>query len=197
MSGGREVTVVLEKPSLSKAIFADFSTEREEWNKYRLADGTLLRAKLVVSGFMMEESLDEFVKKARRKGKSGQKLKLGLLFRSANVFAIESQPELRGPEDTKTYSVKELRALITKEDIDFETVRATWNFYILENGIRVKARISPTSISRTSKFDKSGMPIHVIDFGLDLKINLPERVQKILRKKKPPKKKPKKTVSNS
>ena len=183
MSEVKEVPVVLKKPSLSKAIFVDFETEREEWNRYRLKDGIVVRAKLVISAFMMEETLDEFAKKAKRRRKPDQKLILGLTFRSTNVFSIESPPRLRGSPGQKVYPVEELRASIIEEDIDFETVRATWNSYVLKNGMRIKTRLSPTSISRTGKFDKVGMPIYLIDFGVDVKVNLPERIEKILRKK--------------
>ena len=179
MTEKKEVPLVLEKPASSKAIFIDFETEREEWNKYRLADKTLLRAKLVLTRFVMEESLDEFAKKV----KLDQKLKLALGFSMTIAYGIESPFELRDRPDSRKYSTEELRASIVDTEIDFETVRATWNSYVLENGIRMKARFSPISISKTSKFDRGGMPVYLVDSAADVKINLPKRVEKILGKK--------------
>lgn len=179
MTEKKEVQLVVEKPVISKAVFVDFETEREEWNKYRLADKTVLRIKFVISRVEMEESLDEIAKKV----KPGQKLKLALGFSATTVYGVESPPELRGDPDPKKCTTEELRASIVDAEIDFETVRATWNSYVLQNGIRVKARFSPISISRTSKFDGGGMPVYFIHSGVDVKVNLPERIEKILRKK--------------
>lgn len=180
MSEKREIPLVLKTPQIDKAIFVDFKTNREEWNKYKLTDDTLIRAKMVFSGFAMEENLDEVAKKV----KPDQKLKIGLAFRSTTLFAVESPQKLRGSSDSKRYSVEELRTSIVDKEIDFETRKAVWNSYTLENGINVKVRISPISISRTSKFDNFGMPTYLVDFGADIKMSLPEHIQKILRKRK-------------
>jgi len=188
MTEKKKVRLVLEKPPSSKAIFMDFKVEREEWNNYRLADETLIRAKIVALGFTMEESLDEFARKVR----PGQELKLGLGFNTTVLYAVEAPFNLRGTPDSKKYPVEDLRASIIEREIDFETVRATWNSYVLDNGIRMKARLSAVSINRTSKFDSGGMPIYLIDSGVDVKINLPERIDNILRKKETKKAKTKK-----
>lgn len=183
MTEEKEVPIILKEPRSSKAVFVDFKTEREEWNKYRLADGTLMRAKFGIAGFTMEESLDKFVARARRKTKPGQKIGLGLGLNSITLYAVESPPKLRGSPDSKVYPVEELRASIVKKEIDFDTVRATWNSYVLENGIRVKARISLISAGRTSKFDKMGMPVYLVSSGADIKVNMPEHVERVLRQR--------------
>lgn len=38
----------MSKPKLLKGIKLDFSVEREDWNVYRLEDGTTLKVKLVL-----------------------------------------------------------------------------------------------------------------------------------------------------
>jgi len=113
---------------------------------------------------------------ARRTHKDTEKLKT---IRSQNVFAIEAPPELRGPPGSKRYSPEELRASIVKEELDFETIRETWNSYVLENGMRMKAKISPISVNRTNKFDSGGTPLYTIDSTLDVKLKLPEEIEKI------------------
>lgn len=167
--------LVIEKPIPSKAMFLDFEIEREEWNKYLLEDGTLLRVKLILTGTLIDKNIEELAKEA----KSAQKLTIGFAIRSRNIFAVEPPPELRGPPDSKRYSPEELRASIVKEELDFETKRETWNSYLFENGIRMKARISPTSVNMTSKFDSGGMPVYFVDSAIDVKLKLPETVEKI------------------
>lgn len=82
---------------------------------------------------------------------------------------------LRGEPDTKTYTIKELRSSIVKEDLDFEPLKQTWNAYNLENGIAIKVRNSPINVSRTSKFDNRGLPIYLVDSTADVKVKLPRK----------------------
>jgi len=170
-----EPTIVIEKPTPSKAIFLDFETEREEWNKYVLEDESILRAKFILTGAMIDKTIEEI----REEAKSGQKLRIGFTIRSQNVFSVESPPRLRGPPDSKRYSPEELRASIVKEELDLETIRETWNSYLLENGMRMKAKISPISVNRTSKYDSGGMPVYTIDTTVGVKLMLPQDIEKI------------------
>ena len=179
----KKPTLVIEKPTPSKVTFLDFEVEREEWNKYLLEDGSLLRAKLILTGVLIDKNVEELARAA----KSRQKLKIGFTIRSRNVFAVEPPPKLRGPPDSKTFSPDELRASIVKEELDFETKRATWNSYLFENGMRMKARISPTSINMTNKFDGGGMPVYIVDSAVDVKLKLPEAIEKILKEREKPK----------
>ena len=173
-----KLTVKIPHPS-EKLFFLDFKIEREEWNKYRLADDALLRVKMIMTGFYMEETLEEFVSKIQ----PGKKVKLGLGIGTKPIYAVESPFKLMGKPDSKVYSTKELRESIIKEEIDFETTRATWNSYLLENGIRIKARINPISVSKTDKFDGMGNPLYLFDSGIDIKVNLPENVKSRMRKR--------------
>lgn len=173
-------TLVIEKPALSKAMFLDFETEREEWNKYLLEDGTLLRAKLILTGVQIDKTIKEIAKEA----KSKQKLKIGFGIGSHNLFGIEAPPKLRGSPDPKKYSPEELKASIVKEDLDFETKKETWNSYVFENGMRMKVKISPTSVNRTSKFDGRGMPVYWVELTINVKLRLPETIEKIRKKHK-------------
>ena len=173
-------TLIIEKPALSKAMFLDFEIEREEWNKYLLEDGTLLRAKLILTGVQ----IDKTIKKIAKEAKSRKKLRIGLGIGSHNLFAIEAPPELRDSPDPKKYSPEELKASIVKEDLDFETKKETWNSYTFENGMRMKAKISPSSINRTSKFSSVGMPIYWVESTISIKLGLPETIEKIRKKHK-------------
>lgn len=152
-------------------VFADFEVVREGWNKYKLEDGSILKSKFVLIHIIMEKNYKEIIEKA--KTKKGLTIKLAL--QSRNVVGVESPMKLRGEPDTKTYTTRELRSFIAKEDLDFETLTERWNIYKLENGITVKIRNAPIRISRTSKFDSQGLPIYLIDSTADVKVTLPKK----------------------
>ena len=176
----KERAFVIEKPIPSKSMFLEFEIEKEEWNKYVLEDGTLLRLRWILTGALIDKTMKELEKEA----KSGQKLTLGFTTRSQNVFAVEAPLELRGPPDQKRYSREELRASIAAEELDFETKRETWNSYLFDNGMRMRARFSPTSVNRTSKFDSGGMPVYLVDSTVGVKLKLPETIERIQEERK-------------
>jgi len=152
-------------------IFVDFEVVREEWNRYRVEDETILKAKFVLISVMMEKSYKEIMERA----KTEKGLKMGFGFNSQNVIGVEAPMRLRGEPDIKTYTIEELRASIAKEDLDFEPLKESWNVYDLQNGITIKVRNAPINVSRTSKFDSRGLPIYLVDWTADVKVKLPKR----------------------
>jgi len=159
-------------PELPKDfVFVDFEVLREGWNRYKLEDESILKTKFVLMNIMLEKNYKEIME--RQKTEKG--LKMGIGFQSHIIVGVEAPPKLRGEPDTKTYSVEELRSSIVKEDLDFEAVTETWNFYALENGITIKVRNTPISVSRTNKFDKQGLPIYLVDSTADMKVALSKK----------------------
>jgi hypothetical protein len=175
--------IIMEKPVPLNASFVGFKIEREDWNEYRIADNTILKTRFVLLGVLMDKTIDE-IRDVLKRLPTDQALKMGFGFRSQTLFSMESPPNRRGSPESKRYSVPELRDSVVEEDIDFETVKSTWNSYLLENGMRLKIRLSPTLVSRTSKFDDAGIPIYVIDSTLDIKVTMPEDIEKILKQRR-------------
>ena len=171
---------VFGKAVAKNARFTSFTIEKEGWNLYNVSDGSLVRARVLLAGFLMESKLEDLVKEL----KPGQKPRLRLAFNPRQVISVESPTELRGKPDSKTYTLTELRASIVVEDIDFDTVKEVWNLYKLENGIKVKLRITPTIISKTNKFDSGGMPIYVVDSNIGVKVEFPEHINRLLEEKR-------------
>jgi len=182
-------SIAMEKPVPLNAKFVGFEIEKEDWDKYKLLDGSLLKARFILTGILMDKTIDE-IRGMLRKLPPDQVPKIGFGFRSQYIFAMEPPQNLRGTPDARKYSLEELRNSIVKGDIDFETLKSTWNSYRLENGISLKCRLSPTVVSRTSKFDEGGMPIYVIDSTLDVKVSMPADIEKILQQRKKSTKKP-------
>jgi len=171
--------VTIERPSLAKAKFVNFRIAKEDWSLYRIEDGSILRARVLLAGVLSDGNLEDIEKQIV----AGQKPKLGLTFRSRNLFEIEPPPELRGTPDSKMYPIEELKKSIVDEEMDFETMKETWNLYELENGVILKMRISPVAISKTSKFESAGMPIYTVDSSMDVKAEMPEHLRKLLKEK--------------
>jgi hypothetical protein len=176
-------SIVMEKPLPPNAKFVGFEIEKEDWDKYKLVDGSLLKARFILTGILMDKTIDE-IRGILKELAPGQVPKIGFGFRSQYLFATEPPQNLRGAPAVRKYSVEELRNSIVKEDIDFETLKSTWNSYRLENGITVKCRLSPTVVSRTNKFDEGGMPIYIIDSTIDVKVTMPADMERILQQRK-------------
>jgi len=150
-------------------IFVDFKVKREQWNKYKLEDGSILKTKFVLINVLMEKDFEEKIKTARAKK---EKVKLGFGIQSKNVVGVEVPPKLRGEPSTERYSSDELRASVVEEDVEvIEVITQRWNVYDLANGVfEMKVRNSPINVSRTNKFDVYGIPIYLVDSTADIKI---------------------------
>jgi hypothetical protein len=182
MSKNEETSEIsIEKPlSLRNANFVSFQIKREDWNLYKLEDESLLKARLVLKSFLMEGKIDDMETQI----KLGQKAKLGVNFSPQVIYAIEAPSKLRGTPDSKIYSAEEYKASITQGDMDFETIKETWNLYELENGIALRIRTSPAVVSKTSKFESGGMPVYLIAGNVEMKIDLPDHIQKMMEEAK-------------
>jgi len=44
-------------------------------------------------------------------------------------------------------------------------------------------RISPSAISKTSKFESAGMSLYTVDASIEVKVEMPEHIRKPLREK--------------
>ena len=172
--------IVIKQASLKTATFVNFEINKEGWNLYKIEDGTLLKARVLLLGILMENKLEEIVKQL----KPDEKPKLELAFHSKQIFSVESPLELRGTPDSKTYTIAELRGFIVNKDVDFETIREVWNIYELENKITIKFKIAPVVVSKTNKFDRAGMPIYVVDSNIFSKTELPDHLRKLLKPRK-------------
>jgi len=172
-----EKHLIIEKPlSLKNALFLNFKINREDWNYYKLQDGAVLKGRFILKSVLIEGKLEDIITQV----KLGEKPRLRLSYVADNIYAIEAPTELRGPPDTKRYTAEDLRQAITQKDVDYETVRESWNFYQLDNGMVLKVKLSPSVVSKTSKFEQGGMPIYLVESSLEMKIEFPDDIQKAL-----------------
>jgi hypothetical protein len=157
--------IVTDEP-LRDFEYVDFNVEKEDWNKYRLEDKTILKSKFVLISVIAEKGFKEKMKKVGT-DKGGV---LKYEFQSTNVVGVEPPEKLMGEPAPQAYTPQELESCIVQDDMDFETVLGTWNVYKLDEVASLKVRTSLMRVRRTSKFDNHGRPIYLVDFTADIKI---------------------------
>lgn len=135
----------------------DFDVVREPWNKYELADGAVVKVKLVVVRIKKNVSPD---------GKSGD---YGFKVQS---IAVAMSPE-HGPPDTRAYSPEELAQAVTKEDIRYTTASEEWNEYVTDDGARLRIKNTLVRVAKTSKFDADGEPLYITETNAMAQLKLP------------------------
>jgi hypothetical protein len=145
--------------------YIDFKATHEDWSEYKLADGTILKARFVLIKVVDEGEYDEH----------GNPV-YGI--NSINAVGVLVPEKLRGePSETK-YSRSELEASIVDEDIEFEKIKEGWNTYELENGAKISVKLVLVSVSRTNKFDSRGEPIYIFNIQPLMKGKIPEKLKK-------------------
>lgn len=170
----------IDKPDPSKIKFIDFNVEKEPWNKYRVKDGSNLKARFILQQIITDKSMEK-LENELKKIKPDEHVDLGFGFKGNRLFSADAPLKLCGLPDEKKYLVGELRESIIDEDIDFDTVNSSWNIYHLENGMTFKCRVLVQTVNRTDKFDELGLPIYFIESNLDVKVDLPSNIEKIIK----------------
>jgi hypothetical protein len=128
----------------------DFKILREDWSNYRLADGTILKARLVVTKVIRTDQHDPT---------TGEPM---YVFSRATALSTISGKELRGPPSSMP-SPQEMQASITGL-VDFESADKAekWNVYSLSDGSELRVKLEVTKISKTSLFDDMGDPVYFV-----------------------------------
>jgi hypothetical protein len=90
---------------MSAKPLLDSDVVRQPWNKYELADGSVLKLKVVLT-------------KVRKRVVDQKPV---YEFEAQNIIVVPAPGDLKGPTDTKPYSLDELRAAVVKDDIRYTT----------------------------------------------------------------------------
>ena len=154
--------------AVPEKILIDFKVKNEDWSIFQLADGTTIKSKLVLINVF-----------ARRSGKGFE----GTL-QLQNVLGAFSPEELRG-KPSEPYAREELGKSIVKDDVDVaKVVHQPWNEYELDNGMVVKIKNVPVNIARTSKYDREGMPVYLVDAHAVAKVKRLKKSKRSQKKRK-------------
>jgi hypothetical protein len=136
----------------------DFDIQKEPWNKYEISDLTILKVRQII--------------KRVTKVLADDKVSYGIDGDSLSV--VLAPDSLKGTPDDKTYSRQELEKLITNDNMRYNTLAEEWNEYVLDDGgvIRIKATVS--RVAKTSKFDRNGDPIYIVETSSIMQIRPPK-----------------------
>lgn len=153
--------------SLKDFEFVSFETIKECWNRYKLEDDTILKTKFVLVNLFAEKGFRERIRKAK-----ADKVKIGLGFRlqPQTAIGIEVSPDKIGEPSKEKYPLQILEASVIKDEMEFRTTEETWNLYKLEEGVTLRIRNSPVRVRKTSKLDEMGLPIYIVDYGMEMRI---------------------------
>jgi len=132
--------------------FLDWEVLKEDWNAYRLYDGTLFKTKLVLTHVL------------KTAGGERPSYDIG----TQRVVAVICPQHLIGEPSKEVVPREELNKYIVERNIRFDTIRSDWNEYLVrdeEDRREFIIRILETlvNISRTSKRDSLGRPIYLFD----------------------------------
>jgi hypothetical protein len=123
----------------------DVEAISEGWNVYSLSDGNTLKVRQLVRG----------VGRSKDKGKA--------VFTASQTSPIVSViPRALGTPASRDYSNTELESSVAEAKVGFEAVTEPVNEYVTESGLRFNAKLRLTGVSRTSRFDRDGVPIYLI-----------------------------------
>jgi len=132
--------------------YIDFKVEREDWNVYKLEDGTILKLK-----FILLKVIREKIDKEGRPIYSVQSSIVSTVFPPSNLL---------GMPDTRRYSIKELETAVIKPDMKFEALKEDYSSkYILKETVgELRLEVKPVliAVARTKKYDERGEPIYLI-----------------------------------
>ena len=143
-------------------FYLDFVPLREEWNKYRLEDGSIIRIKLILT------KLFESPKESK---------KITNDFSTQIELAYVPSILLRKPNPLQVSKAElDVKDNIEKKYVGFETLTEDWNEYqittlddeahLLKGG-RLKAKYSLRVIRRSKFSNKYGEPIYNITGGVE------------------------------
>ena len=128
----------------------DFTVLREDWCRYDLSDGAILKVKVVLTKVYKNQ---------------------GRLMCEIHPIYVILTNEI-GVPDSKTYSVEDLRSAIISH-IGFTTIIQDWNEYEVDDGTTIKIQPLVLKIIKTSKFDSKGFPKYICDIQGNMKMDPP------------------------
>jgi hypothetical protein len=128
----------------------DFKVLKEDWSNYRLTDGTLLKARLVVTKVVRTDQHDPT---------TGEPV---YAFSNATAMSTVCRKDAKGPPSRLPPS-HEIQAS-NAEPVDFESADRgeNWNVYTLSDGSELRVKLEITKISRSKFFDDTGDPVYLV-----------------------------------
>jgi hypothetical protein len=155
-----EQVSVFEESKPEGTAREDFRIEKEDWNVYKLSDGTILKLRQV----LVKVSKPTVI----QPGQPNFQVEPSTL-----LMATLSPTKLKGPPDPGQYTPEELSTFITAGSMKFKTIRAIINEYLTTSGIKIHLQLAQINVGRTSKFDSNGDPRYLVNAQINIQIVAP------------------------
>jgi len=137
--------------------YEDFKIVREDWNSYRLGDGSILKVRQLLTRIARPPTAD------------ASQPDLGVEM-SNLLTAVLPSPNLKGTPSTQQYGPQELSQSIAQPNMKYEPIQEVTNEYVTKSGIKLLFQIASLNVARTSKFGPSGDPIYMVNAQTNVQI---------------------------
>ena len=135
----------------TKIAFVEYKVIDEPWNLYKLADGTVIRLRIILGGLIKENDTDF----------SAQSTRVFNVIPDDKYVGVPSVP-LKPDEKVEDYIEAEDLKILEKTD--------KWNEYeIGSEKVMLSIKGELVSVSRTSRHDRKGIPVYVTNVQLLVK----------------------------
>ena len=156
-----------------------FKVIREPIYKYKFEDGGILHSKFTLIMVHFEKDLEEILKEREE---SSDPVGTGINMTHHVTMGIDCPDSLKGvPNQIKGENLKER---VVVEDIAIIESHEPFFEYQLDNGFKLKGKITLLNVDRTDRFGAGGLPLYLVDNTVDMKLTPPKKLQKKKRKKK-------------
>jgi hypothetical protein len=137
--------------------YEEFNVVKEDWNIYRLEDGTVLRVRQLL------------VKIAKQPMTDPEEPNMSI--ETSNLLtAIFPPSNLRGPPSAQQYGPQELSQSIVLPNMKYVPTQEVTNEYMTKSGIKLLFQIASLNVARTNKFGPSGEPVYLVNAQTNVQI---------------------------
>jgi hypothetical protein len=139
------------------AVFVDFKVMKEEWQRYSLSDGSVIRAKLILTSIYRTQTQTNPI---------GEPLYTWNFVLPIPAALISYPDRFKGEQTTVPITPESLVQNID-ESVDFEMAGSQdeWNVYNLKDGSVLRLRLNLTGVQRTKFHSATGEPLYNLSAG--------------------------------
>ncbi len=137
--------------------YEEFNIVKEDWNTYRLEDGTILRARQLLVKITKQPMIDP--------EEPNMSIEMSNL-----LTAILPPANLRGAASAQQYGPQELSQSVVLPNMKYVTTQEVTNEYITKSGIKLLFQIASLNVARTKKFGPSGDPVYMVNAQTNVQI---------------------------
>lgn len=135
----------------------DFEVIKENWSRYSLREGSLLRIRSPVVKIFRAKQKDQF-------GRTGY------VTSGTNIVDVICPSHLKGKPSLDI----RVTASDILQELEFEPITEEWAEYLLKDGTKIKIKPVVTKVSKTSKYSQFGDPIYIVDSQTVVKVEEPK-----------------------